>query len=623
MKRMITLTFLAFSFMGLAQDGHFTQFYNAPMFMNPALTGLRQDQVRLTNNYRSQWNGITAYRTMQFGLDKWNNKWGYGLNWNKNSAGKGTIQTNNLHLGVARHVETGQNSYLSLGFQGGLFQRSFDMVNATFETQFNGSANELLTSSGEDFSFEQVSLFDLNAGFTYSQQTDDVLLELGGAIQHIFGGNESVYENTEQLLPRKMTLHASAGMAVDSALMLIPGVMYQSQGTAQALNISILARKKFQQDKYVELGIGTRVKDAFMFYGGVDLQNIKFGVSYDANSSILRSASRGFGAIEFSLALRLGDISPKKKEQPNPRKLDSDDDGVADDMDRCPDVPGDPKNLGCPGKIDSDGDGLTDDVDLCPFIYGLAIQSGCPDTDGDGIADIDDACPTVYGALNLMGCPDSDRDGVSDKEDACPTIFGLVQLKGCPDSKMGTVQYTTPGTYTMTPNLNVPAPMTYVPAPLVQQQPQANLMYTNPQHNVYQSYTDGYQGYARTYPYNQGVRDYSTAMVLDNFFVLFEKDSWELSYEAKKQLRDYVIALGMNKEYKLLISGHTDQDGTPGYNIELGQKRAEAVASYLYEFGLEQGRIITISYGEHKPYSSSYTMESMARNRRVEVMLIK
>ncbi|MGB1031676.1 MAG: OmpA family protein, partial [Flavobacteriales bacterium] len=182
-----------------------------------------------------------------------------------------------------------------------------------------------------------------------------------------------------------------------------------------------------------------------------------------------------------------------------------------------------------------------------------------------------------------------------------------------PDSRMMVnPRYVAPGNYIVTPNLNVPQNPNYIQIP------------ANSGQNIqYQTYPDQSNGYIRTYPNSSETRDYSSALVLDNFFVLFAKDSWELSYEAKKQLRDYIIALGLNADYKLLISGHTDTDGSPGYNIELGQKRASAVSAYLSEFGLKEGRIITISYGEHRPNSSNYTMESMARNRRVEVMLIR
>jgi len=82
--------------------------------------------------------------------------------------------------------------------------------------------------------------------------------------------------------------------------------------------------------------------------------------------------------------------------------------------------------------IDSDGDGITDDLDNCPQTPGLEAFSGCPDTDSDGIEDAFDACPKLYGPKELKGCPDSDGDGVSDPEDDCPNIFGEKSNRGCP-----------------------------------------------------------------------------------------------------------------------------------------------------------------------------------------------
>ncbi len=53
--------------------------------------------------------------------------------------------------------------------------------------------------------------------------------------------------------------------------------------------------------------------------------------------------------------------------------------------------------------LDTDGDGLTDDIDECPTEAGRIM--GCPDRDGDGIADKDDACPDEYGKPENQGCP--------------------------------------------------------------------------------------------------------------------------------------------------------------------------------------------------------------------------
>ncbi|MFC1684157.1 OmpA family protein [Pseudomonadota bacterium] len=121
-------------------------------------------------------------------------------------------------------------------------------------------------------------------------------------------------------------------------------------------------------------------------------------------------------------------------------KLDSDGDGVTDDMDECP---GTPKGIsadakGCP--LDSDGDGVTDDKDRCPGTpQGVSVDSkGCPlDSDGDGVTDDKDRCPgTPRGAaVDRHGCElDSDGDGVVDSKDKCPgTPAGVkVNSMGCP-----------------------------------------------------------------------------------------------------------------------------------------------------------------------------------------------
>jgi len=87
-----------------------------------------------------------------------------------------------------------------------------------------------------------------------------------------------------------------------------------------------------------------------------------------------------------------------------------------------------------PKIMDSDGDGVADNVDLCPQIAGLAEMSGCPDGDGDGIADYQDKCPDRAGLESLGGCPDFDGDGIADDEDKCPDQPGTVANGGCPNT---------------------------------------------------------------------------------------------------------------------------------------------------------------------------------------------
>ncbi len=113
---------------------------------------------------------------------------------------------------------------------------------------------------------------------------------------------------------------------------------------------------------------------------------------------------------------------------------DSDGDGVADDVDQCPDVAGSEAYNGCPIP-DSDGDGIYDDTDLCVDTAGSADYGGCPvpDTDGDGIPDDVDACPDQPGPYDGCALTDLDGDGVyDDGTDQCPEVAGPASNNGCP-----------------------------------------------------------------------------------------------------------------------------------------------------------------------------------------------
>ncbi len=123
----------------------------------------------------------------------------------------------------------------------------------------------------------------------------------------------------------------------------------------------------------------------------------------------------------------------------SPTFVDTDGDGVADGIDRCPNTPAGASvdAYGC--EVDSDGDGVKDSMDKCPGTpRGVAVNSdGCAaDSDGDGVADDKDKCPnTPAGAkVDSDGCElDSDGDGVVDRLDECPNSApgAQVDIKGC------------------------------------------------------------------------------------------------------------------------------------------------------------------------------------------------
>jgi OmpA-OmpF porin, OOP family len=140
----------------------------------------------------------------------------------------------------------------------------------------------------------------------------------------------------------------------------------------------------------------------------------------------------------FQHSIGVAGVIGKKKEPkiiPPPAPVDTDGDGITDDKDKCPTVPGVLRYDGCPVP-DTDKDGINDDDDKCPTVPGFARYQGCPipDTDKDGINDEEDKCPTVPGVARYQGCPvpDTDGDGLNDEEDKCPNLAGPKENQGCP-----------------------------------------------------------------------------------------------------------------------------------------------------------------------------------------------
>ncbi|HLO74528.1 MAG TPA: OmpA family protein [Flavobacterium sp.] len=231
---------------------------------------------------------------------------------------------------------------------------------------------------------------------------------------------------------------------------------------------------------------------------------------------------------------------------------DTDKDGIQDSADSCVDVPGLAEFNGCP---DTDGDGIIDSEDACVDVKGTKIMKGCPDADGDGVADKDDNCPAVKGAKDNAGCPwpDTDGDSVIDKDDKCPTVAGTVANNGCPEVSDDAIK-----------KLN---------------------------------------DYAKTILFNSGKSS-------------FQKQTMPVLQAITAILKEYPTA-------KFSIEGHTDSDGKDASNLKLSQDRAAAVKNYLVENGIDASRLTSEGFGEAKPIDSNKTAKGKANNRRVEVKLVK
>ena len=258
---------------------------------------------------------------------------------------------------------------------------------------------------------------------------------------------------------------------------------------------------------------------------------------------------------------------------------DTDKDGIPDNKDACPEVPGLKEFNGCP---DTDGDGIPDKDDACPQVKGLKEFNGCPDTDGDGIADKDDACPEVAGPKEFNGCPDTDGDGIADKDDKCPDVAGPAENGGCPwpDTDGDGVL----DKDDQCPNEAGPASNNGCPEPNDDDQKRLNQ-------------------YAKT--------------------ILFDTGKATIKFQSAEVLNQIINVLKKFPKSRFRIEGYTDSTGNKQKNITLSQNRADAVKIYLIQGGIDQSRLESIGYGPEKPIASNKTRKGRELNRRVEINLIK
>lgn len=98
----------------------------------------------------------------------------------------------------------------------------------------------------------------------------------------------------------------------------------------------------------------------------------------------------------------------------------------------------------------------------------------------------------------------------------------------------------------------------------------------------------------------------------------FDYDSADLSPEARDILAKNAAYLKKSKGFEVLVEGHTDERGTVGYNLALGQKRAQQVRKYYISLGLNPKRLGTLSYGKEKPICHESNEGCWSQNRRAE-----
>ncbi len=343
-KKILFIPIFLSCFILTAQDQDFTQFYGAPVALNPALTGAINGTFRFSTIYRDQWRNVldnpiatfSSAADFRFNVLKANRSHdaaGIGMIFYNDKPGL-TYSTNRLMLSGAFHKGLGKSGeqYLSIGFQAGIAQQNVGLSKLTFDDQFNGSTG-YTEGTGEDFPENNFAFGDYNIGVNYSYTPEKRMsIYTGLAMSHILEPRISFYYDPknpadfpDNHLYRKYTAYVNLSIPIGEFMKLSPRVLGYLQGPHFSAMAGSNIRFLVNQSNGTALHIGTWLRvsqpkdkqlgpESAIVLAGIEFNNYLFGFSYDANLVDFTGSKRGQGAFEFSIAY-LGDYS-------------SDDDGV-------------------------------------------------------------------------------------------------------------------------------------------------------------------------------------------------------------------------------------------------------------------------------------------------------
>jgi type IX secretion system PorP/SprF family membrane protein len=300
----------------MAQDLHFSQFFNSPLVTNPANTGFIPDaDFRIGANYRNQWSSIMSvpYKTVSaFGdaqvlRDRLENGWlGLGGLIMNDQAGSGSLTSTKIYGSLAYHQMLGLSSLLSAGFNIGWANKRINQSKLKFPDQFDGKFFDSNIPTSVSFTTNNVSYMDMHVGLNYAYFPDEnVYINAGYSIQHVnrpretFFGDNSVYGR----IPMRHTGFVNAILKLNDRVIVNPNAYFSTQARATDLVFGINANYNLSQfgEQQLIAGVYYRLGDAIVPMVGLEVAKIQFTFSYDVTLSGLSKYNGYRGASEFSI----------------------------------------------------------------------------------------------------------------------------------------------------------------------------------------------------------------------------------------------------------------------------------------------------------------------------------
>ena len=328
MKKLYKICCLGFTMIllntALAQDVHFSQFFSAPLILNPAFTGKFDGNLRVISNYKNQWQNIEkafATATVSADFQVLKNKistldsWGVGVLALTDKSANGTVSFNYAAISTSFHkaMDEDGRSHLSLGFQGTYANFIINTSKLEFEDQLTIRGFTNITS--EVFTSDMINkkYADINAGFLYSANfLNDTYFYLGISGHHL-NRPRIKFTGADYLLNTKINFQAGGIIPISPISVLHLSGLHSNQAKAGETIVGGIWERILDNDYSFFLGGWSRVNDAIIPYLGFTKNGFNLGITYDVNISSLRTASSLRGGIELSLGYNFTDGVKKVK----------------------------------------------------------------------------------------------------------------------------------------------------------------------------------------------------------------------------------------------------------------------------------------------------------------------
>jgi len=317
MRRMRNYILVLLSLFGLsakAQDHIYSQFYNAPLYLNPALTGQFEGDIRMNMIYRNQWSGLSgdlSYLSASVDLNIPHFGGGVGLQFTRSSEGIAYLRKNNI-AGTYSYSVGDDDFVTSFGIQAGFTNRQIDLDKLVFSDQIDANTGFIPGSSTSAQILDISNRFYFDAGTGINMVFKNFMA--GASLYHINKPDESFTE-VQAKLPTRLVGYASMKLSLlsqynyyeDDGMYLIPSVVYYRQGASQA--ISMGAQFKYRS---VNMGLWYRTSaqnnpDAFVvsfifdiFHSNKNGEKLRLGISHDATASKINYTNTS-GSTEASV----------------------------------------------------------------------------------------------------------------------------------------------------------------------------------------------------------------------------------------------------------------------------------------------------------------------------------